>query len=88
MVRRYAMVRGYEITCEKVAPYLPSNYRVEGQTTTTETWGAEYPIVVISGKDESGFTLHDYVIPRLGSGLMSATEIDLSHPVMKTIPLK
>lgn len=61
-----------------VAAYLPKNYSVcyagpEG--------------VVVCGIDQHGWTLDGYVIPRLGSGLYSAQEIDLSHPVMKQIPM-
>src|SRR5262249_58063121 len=36
--------------------------------------------VVIKGRDHYGWTLDGYVIPCLGSGLMSVEEIDLSHP--------
>ena len=57
--------------------YLPSNYRilgvVDGQT-------------VLAGRDHAGWTLEGYVIPRLGSGLYFATEIDLSHPTLKPLP--
>lgn len=41
---------------------------------------------VIAGEDTAGWTLDDYVIPRYGSGLIWAMEIDLSHPLMKHIP--
>lgn len=50
----------------EVARYLPGNYRVMG-------WSHEW--VVIQGEDDHGWTLDDYVIPRLGSGLISAREI-------------
>jgi hypothetical protein len=60
-----------------ITAYLPGNYRViavlDGCT-------------VIGGEDNAGWTLDDYVIPRLASGLIFAQEIDLSHPVMKQIP--
>ena len=85
-LRRYAVVRGLGITADKVAAYLPSNYRVEGVSTMNESCGDEYPVVVISGVDSHGWTMEKYVVPRLGSGMMAATEIDLSHPVMMTIP--
>lgn len=42
---------------------------------------------VIEGEDSAGWTLHDYVIPRLASGSYPAVEIDLSHPFMKKVPL-
>lgn len=74
---RYAIVRGHNITIERVAAYLPTNYGV--------IWVGEFEndtIVVIEGKDYHGWTLDKYVIPRLGSGMMAAIEIDLSHPIM------
>ena len=87
-MRRYAIVRGLDISADKVGRYLPSNYRVEGVATMNEPWGDPYSVVVISGVDDHGWTLDRYVIPRLGSGIMATTEIDLSHPVMKTIPME
>ena len=82
--KRYAIVRGYSITAEKVAAYLPANYKVihTGMTHTV----LEETVVVIEGIDRNGFTLDRYVSPRLGSGLMRCDEIDLSHPIMKEIP--
>lgn len=74
---RYALVDGYSLTAQKVGEYLPSNYRVIGQVSG---YG-----VVIEGRDNAGWTLDRYVLPRLGSGLMAGQEIDLSHPVMKEI---
>lgn len=41
---------------------------------------------VIAGEDKAGWTLDDYVKPRYASGLIWATEIDLSHPIMKHVP--
>ena len=78
---RYALVRGHNLTADRVAVYLPRDYKVEGEVTLTEPWGEE-KAVVIGGRDWHGWTLDDYVIPRLGSGMMAATEIGLSHPVM------
>lgn len=49
--------------------YLPNNYRV--------IYGTEER-VIISGEDSCGWTLDDYVIPRLASGLYFATEITLA----------
>ena len=44
--------------------------------------------VIIGGVDNHGWTLDDYVIPRLGSGMMICTEIvlDLEH-ILKYDPL-
>lgn len=108
---RYAMVRGHNITADKVAPYLPSNYRVLGAAKhrisahephcpvpRAAACGESAPclcvaglvddVIVIAGRDNHGWTLDKYVIPRLGSGMMRADEIDLSHPVMKQISIE
>lgn len=79
---RYATVRGAR-DGEQVAAYMPGNYSVIHVTTDP---GTDRPLVVIAGRDNAGWTLQDYVTPRLASGLLWATEIDLSHPVMLEIP--
>jgi hypothetical protein len=87
--KRYAMVRGLNITAEKVAAYLPRNYTVEGVALDRpfKDWPEHTEtVVVIGGRDDHGWTLDKYVIPRLASGLMRADEIDLSHPVMSQLP--
>jgi len=61
-----------------IEKYLPDNYVVEGVTTHG---------VVISGHDVAGWTLDGYVLPRLASGVLVGSEIDLSHPAMREIPL-
>jgi hypothetical protein len=76
-IKRYALVTGLHADVETVARYLPSNYRVLGTTSHG---------VVIQGTDNAGWTLDAYLIPRLGSGLMRAVEVDLSHPALKEIP--
>src|SRR5262249_32910773 len=85
--KRYALVRGHGITAEKVAAYLPRNYRVEG-VALVHPFKDDYAetVVVVGGRDHHGWTLDGYVIPRLGSGLMGDVEIDLSHEVMKQLP--
>jgi hypothetical protein len=91
-IKRYGLVRGnFGTGCnpaERVAAYMPSNYKVIYVTT----WPA-YPgqvdhdvVVVIEGRDVNSFTLEGYVAPRLGSGMMACEEIDLTHPLMKLIP--
>lgn len=95
---RYALVRGLDVTRERVAAYLPSNYKAVWHGTTdwhwmaqTQVWkqipGLEDEVVLIEGRDaeSGGFSLDKYVAPRLGSGLMRCDEVDLSHPIMKTI---
>ena len=60
-------------TAETVAAYLPHNYKI---TATTKDQ------IVIEGQDDAGWSLDKYVIPRLGSGLISAREVteDTSYP--------
>jgi hypothetical protein len=53
-------------TPETVAAYLPSNYRIG----KVDSWQ-----IIVRGKDNAGWTLEDYVIPRLGSGLIHAEEV-------------
>lgn len=93
-MKRYAIVRSrHENLSEIVARYLPSNYeviwsgRVSDWSPTVEVDGRlDDRCVVIQGEDWHGWILDKYVIPRLGSGLMRADEIDLSHPIMKAVP--
>lgn len=59
---RRALVSAPPLT---VAAYLPSNYKVVDTIDDR---------VVIEGEDAAGWTLHDYVIPRLASGLIHAVE--------------
>lgn len=88
-MKRYALVlvRGSD-TAEQMCQYLPDNYKKIGyaphdpEAQDIRNLG---PCMVIQGEDVAGWTLDDYVIPRLASGLIGASEIDLSHPVLKTI---
>lgn len=77
---RYAIVNN--ITVGTCSAYLPGNYSVI--FTFLNDSGNES--CVIAGKDNAGWTLDDYVIPRLASGLYHCQEIDLSHPIMKRVP--
>ena len=52
---------------EHVQAYLPANY------TASRTPAGD---ILITGEDVAGWTLHDYVIPRLASGLIWAAEVD------------
>ena len=80
---RYALVHGAQDERE-VAAYLPGNYRTLGYRWTEALRRA----VVIEGRDVAGWTLDDYLAPRLASGLMVCEEIDLSHPAVRTFPLE
>jgi hypothetical protein len=53
-------------TGEVAGKYLPHNYQV---TEVTPEW------VYFEGHDNAGWTLDDYVIPRLASGLIFAEEV-------------
>jgi hypothetical protein len=60
---RYAIVKG---PLEAIRRYLPSNYQADGPANGT---------VLIHGHDNAGWTLDEYVIPRLASGMHYAQEI-------------
>jgi hypothetical protein len=62
---------------QEVAAYMPGNYQVTGSKMAPPYEGASYEklVVTIEGTDSHGWTLDDYVIPRLGSGLMFAKEV-------------
>jgi hypothetical protein len=51
----------------RVGVYLPSNYMAQ--------WSANGNDIEIVGHDNAGWTLDGYVIPRLASGLITATEV-------------
>ena len=67
-----AMLSGSD-TAETVARYLPGNYRVVGEISIWEAEEAPRG-VLIEGMDHAGWTLEDYVIPRLASGLIGCQE--------------
>jgi hypothetical protein len=83
-MKRYAIV-GNARTRSEAEAYLPSNYRVIFETTDPSH--NDRPVFVIEGEDDSGWTLDNYVIPRYGSGLIACQEIDLSHPIIKVVPV-
>ena len=63
---RHAVIRGYgHDRLETVRRYLPSNY-------TADSDGGS---IWIHGEDVAGWTLTDYVLPRLHSGLHPAREV-------------
>ena len=66
---RYAKVPQHNgrPTAQTVAAYLPANYHLAGYQPADA--------VLIEGEDNAGWTLDDYVIPRLGSGLIYCEEI-------------
>ena len=52
----------------QVAAYLPENYKVFGEFHPDDKTQKGY--VIIKGEDRAGWTMVDYVQPRLASGLM------------------
>lgn len=54
-------------TVDQVKNYLPSNYWV---------YSTPSGITIIQGYDRAGYTLEDYVIPRLASGLIGITKLE------------
>ena len=62
---RFARVQGSGISEEGIAAYLPANYSV---IASSDAW------VDIAGRDDAGWTMDGYVIPRLRSGLFFAKE--------------
>ncbi len=69
-VTRYAKVTNS--TEATVARYLPGNYHVVDVNDADPNAVTVY----IEGEDNAGWTLDDYVIPRLASGLIVARETD------------
>ena len=61
-----------------VAQYLPGNYSVIGRTMELENNKTSLTLmgILIAGVDDHGWTLDDYVIPRLGSGMIPCREIE------------
>jgi hypothetical protein len=69
---RYALVSVDIGKVEQLKAYMPGNYEVLGRTPI----GASNTVsVLIGGRDSCGWTLDDYVIPRLASGMYYAVEI-------------
>ena len=62
---------GNGISEERVAAYLPTNYRIAGSHTNAR---GDF-VVEITGYDDAGWTFESYVQPRLASGNMFAKEI-------------
>lgn len=64
---RYAIVSG-NVKQDEVANYLPKNYSVIHQDRN----GCG---ILIAGEDDHGWTMDDYIIPRLASGMIVANEV-------------
>ena len=79
---RYAVITRAR-DAKQLWAYLPENYKI----ISGDLGPPGKPIYLIAGRDSAGWTLDDYVIPRLASGLIFAKEIDLSDPLLKEVPL-
>jgi hypothetical protein len=66
---RYAIVRTRSE--DEVEFYLPINYHVRSVSSSMPDGQVD---VLIFGKDEGGWTLDGYVLPRLASGLIYGHE--------------
>lgn len=73
---RFALVSVHRTGVETIQRYLPDNYgvntAVRGTITDPQTGLA---CVLVQGRDVAGWTLDDYVLPRLGSGLIGGREV-------------
>ena len=71
-MRRTAIITSPDSTLEQVQAYMPDNYQAR-----------EVTVIVVEGEDSAGWTMDDYVLPRLASGLHYGTEVDvyLTRPV-------
>lgn len=67
---RFAYISSPSINVDVVRRYLPGNYlAMRGEIN------GEQAVVLIYGNDNAGWTLDDYVIPRLASGMIFAIEL-------------
>lgn len=67
---RTAVVSGRDVTLERVRAYMPANYSAYMSDDSDDD-------VIVTGQDYAGWTLDNYVIPRLASGGMVAIELDV-----------
>lgn len=97
MVTRYAIVRGAQDRIQ-VESFLPDNYAVVAEITErgtepgfrmwklgTEEWGSR--VFVIAGRDTADVWLHRDVRGALATSFITCEEIDLSHKIMRLIPI-
>ena len=78
-IRKFRKEATFQTPVAVVRGYLPSNYKAH---ETKDGTGDIY----ISGIDNAGWSMDDYVIPRLGSGLINAVEISFEE-VQEKIPI-
>lgn len=83
MMKRYALIYS---DSPQIPAYMPGNYEVIMQGIEWTEDDRFSRVSVIAGRDNAGWTLDGYVLPRLASGMYYGKEIDLSHPVMMLVP--
>jgi len=69
---RAAILKERHDELETIQRYMPGNYDAVGLVFPDDT-----QFILIVGEDVAGWTMEDYVIPRLASGLHFATEFDV-----------
>ncbi|KKM81017.1 hypothetical protein LCGC14_1334080 [marine sediment metagenome] len=67
---RRAIITGGADSLEQVQRYMPGNYDARFEVQFFDAQPVQ--VMVIVGEDNAGWTLEDYVIPRLASGLIGA----------------
>ena len=80
---RFAIVRGAR-SAKELWAYLPNNFVIVGGGAQSRERGGRTEVLheyVIAGLDSYGWTLHDYVMPRLGSGSIGCREITATQAV-------
>ena len=71
---RFAVIGSENYT--EVARYLPMNYRIIHVIKYTPAKDKTFhDRMLIAGNDNAGWTLDDYVLPRLGSGMIHGEEV-------------
>jgi len=77
---RVAVVLDDAISEEHVQNYLPQGYNAKIEYVGKELHESRRSLrIVIRGYDIAGWTLDDYVIPRLASGLIVAVEVSATE---------
>ncbi len=78
---RFAVVLDDDISLEDVQNYLPVGYSAKIEFLPGNQAGktSNAMRIVIRGYDFCDWTLHGYVIPRLASGMIVATEVYKGH---------
>jgi hypothetical protein len=85
-MKRYALVSLTNITRSEIEAHVPDHYDVLAVLSDLPNPCPAHPVLVLHGRDRPGSTLHQHVLPALAAAGITASEIDLSHAVMKHIP--